>query len=59
MTRLFALLGDPVGHSLSPRIQNAALEATGLDGRYLALRCDKADLPGLLRGIARAGGRET
>jgi shikimate dehydrogenase len=56
MTRLIALLGDPVEHSLSPRIQNAAMEALGLDGRYLALCCGGGDLPGLLRGIARAGG---
>jgi shikimate dehydrogenase len=51
-----ALLGDPVSHSLSPRFQNAAFRAAGLDGVYLALRCGAADLPGLLRGIARAGG---
>lgn len=55
-TRLFALLGDPVGHSLSPVFQNAALRALGLDGVYVTLRCAPADLPGLLRGIARAGG---
>jgi shikimate dehydrogenase len=56
MTRLIALLGDPVAHSLSPRIQDAAMEARGLDGRYLALRCNGEDFPGLLRGIARSGG---
>jgi shikimate dehydrogenase len=56
MTRLIALLGEPVAHSLSPRIQNAAMEALGLDGRYLALRCGSEDFPGLLRGITRAGG---
>jgi shikimate dehydrogenase len=55
-TRLIALLGDPVDHSLSPSFQNAALRAAGLDGVYLALRCDAEALPGLLRGIARAGG---
>jgi shikimate dehydrogenase len=55
-TRVFALLGDPVAHSLSPRFQNAALAALGLDGVYTALRCAAADLPGLLRGLARAGG---
>jgi shikimate dehydrogenase len=55
-TRLFALLGDPVSHSLSPRFQNAALQALGLDGVFVALRCSADDLPGLLRGIARAGG---
>ena len=31
------LLGHPVAHSLSPRIQNAALEAAGIRGRYEAL----------------------
>ncbi|HEX6042745.1 shikimate dehydrogenase [Longimicrobium sp.] len=55
-TRLFALLGDPVSHSLSPTFQNAALRALGLDGVYVALRCGADELPGLLRGIARAGG---
>lgn len=55
-TRLIALLGDPVAHSLSPRFQNAAIRQAGLDAVYLALRCDAASLPGLLRGIARAGG---
>ncbi|HEX7119466.1 MAG TPA: shikimate dehydrogenase [Longimicrobiales bacterium] len=55
-TRLIALLGDPVAHSLSPRFQNAAFEAVGVDGVYVALRCDAASVPGLLAGIARAGG---
>lgn len=55
-TRVFALLGDPVEHSLSPRIHNAALRAAGLDGVYVALRCDADALPGLLRGLAGAGG---
>jgi shikimate dehydrogenase len=55
-TRLYAVLGDPVSHSLSPAFQNAAIRAAGLDAVYLALHCPAADLPGLLRGIAHAGG---
>ncbi|HEU0012759.1 MAG TPA: shikimate dehydrogenase [Longimicrobium sp.] len=55
-TRLYALLGDPVGHSLSPAFQNAAFRALGLDAVYVALRCSAEDVPGLVRGIARAGG---
>ena len=55
-TRLYALLGDPVAHSLSPAFQNAAMEAAGLDAVYVALRCDESRVPGLLRGIAAAGG---
>jgi shikimate dehydrogenase len=54
-TRLIALLGDPVDHSFSPRFQNAAIQAAGIDATYVALRCaDTFD--GLLLGIARAGG---
>lgn len=55
-TRLLALLGDPVSHSLSPLIQNAALEHTGADGVYVALRCAAEDLLSLIRALARARG---
>lgn len=55
-TRLVALLGDPVAHSLSPIFQNAAFDAAGLDAVYLALRSSSADLPALLTGVALAGG---
>lgn len=55
-TRPFALLGNPVQHSLSPAMQNAAFGAAGADGIYIALRCDPDGFPGLLRGFARAGG---
>lgn len=36
-TRLAAVIGDPVRHSLSPQIHNAAYQANGLDWRFLAL----------------------
>jgi shikimate dehydrogenase len=55
-TRVFALIGDPVSHSLSPIIQNAAMKDLGLDGVYGALRSDQEDMPGFVRGLARAGG---
>lgn len=55
-TRLIALLGDPVAHSLSPRIQNAAFRAAGVDGVYLALRCNGEALAGLLHGLVGAVG---
>lgn len=55
-TRLVALLGDPVDHSLSPRFQNAAIRAAGLDAVYLPLRCDADRFAGLFRGIVGAGG---
>lgn len=55
-TRVLALLGDPVEHSLSPLVQNAAFAAAGVDGVYVALRCGNDDLPALLQAIARGGG---
>lgn len=35
-TKIVALLGDPVTHTLSPRMHNAAFEAMGLDYCYVA-----------------------
>lgn len=55
-TRVFAILGDPVAHSLSPAMQNAAFRVLGLRAEYVPLRCDAGDLPGLMRALARAGG---
>lgn len=36
-SRLYAVIGDPVSHSLSPRLMNAAFAATGVDAVYVAL----------------------
>ncbi|HEY2330611.1 MAG TPA: shikimate dehydrogenase, partial [Acidimicrobiales bacterium] len=35
-TRLAAVIGHPVRHSLSPALHNAAFEELGLDWRYVA-----------------------
>ena len=43
MTRV-ALLGKPVAESLSPRMQNAAFAAAGLDWEYVALEVEPAEL---------------
>jgi shikimate dehydrogenase len=37
MTRVFALVGHPVGRSLSPRLHAAMLRRYGVDGVYVAL----------------------
>ncbi len=55
-TRVFALLGDPVAHSLSPAMQNAAFRALGLPAVYVPLRSSLDHLPGLIRALAAAGG---
>jgi shikimate dehydrogenase len=43
-TRLVALLGDPVRHSLSPLMHNAAFREQGIDYVYLALPTAAVDL---------------
>jgi shikimate dehydrogenase len=54
-TRLVALLGQPVAGSLSPRMQNAAFAARGLDWAYVALDVAPAELETVVRGLAAAG----
>lgn len=55
-TRVFAVLGDPVAHSLSPRMQNAAFAAAGLDAVYVALSCPADVLPALMGTLVDNGG---
>lgn len=55
-TRVFAILGAPVAHSLSPAMQNAAFRALGLDAVYVPLLTRPDDVASLMRALARAGG---
>ncbi|MBI4560049.1 MAG: shikimate dehydrogenase [Candidatus Hydrogenedentes bacterium] len=48
-TRLCAVIGNPVEHSLSPLIHNAAFEATGLNYVYVAFHVE--DVAGCLTGM--------
>ncbi|MBE3573000.1 MAG: shikimate dehydrogenase [Moorella humiferrea] len=56
-TRLVALLGYPVEHSLSPLMQNAAFTNAGLDLVYLAFAVTPSDLPAALAGLKALGFR--
>jgi shikimate dehydrogenase len=49
--RVVRLLGKPVSHSLSPRMQNAAFEAVGLPWRYEALEVEPDGLEAAVRGL--------
>lgn len=55
-TRVFALIGDPVSHSSSPTIQNAAMRDLGFDGVYVALQAGWEEVVGFVRGLAKGGG---
>ncbi|MBV1850384.1 shikimate dehydrogenase [Catellatospora tritici] len=50
--RRAAVLGKPVGHSLSPVLHNAGYAAAGLTGwSYTAIECAEAELPDLVSGL--------
>ncbi|HET9710067.1 MAG TPA: shikimate dehydrogenase [Gemmatimonadales bacterium] len=50
-----AVLGDPVAHSLSPVMHNAAIDALGLDAVYVALRTQSAAVPETLATLTGLG----
>ncbi len=54
-TRLLAILGDPIEHSISPRIQNAAWKNAGSDHILVACRVSPDDLKTAIRGAQRLG----
>jgi shikimate dehydrogenase len=54
-TRLVGLIGWPVEHSLSPRMQNAAFAALGLDWAYVPLPTPPERLAEAVRGLAALG----
>jgi shikimate dehydrogenase len=56
-TTVCAILGHPVGHSLSPAIHNAAFQALGLDHVYVAHDVRPEDLPEAIRGARALGYR--
>jgi shikimate dehydrogenase len=49
--RLCAVLGWPLGHTLSPAMHNAAFAELGIDVRYIALRVRPGELADALAGL--------
>jgi shikimate dehydrogenase len=43
-TKTYCIIGDPINHSLSPAMQNAAFAALGLNCTYIAFRVPKGEL---------------
>ena len=54
-TRTAIVIGDPVRHSLSPQIHNAAFAALGLDWRYLAMPVRPGEGAAALRAMRTLG----
>ena len=52
-TSFIALIGNPVSHSLSPIMQNAALQYLGLDLIYIAIPCKNEDLELVLNSLKK------
>lgn len=53
MKRRFALIGHPLGHSLSGEIHAAILDAAGIDGTYELLDVAPEDLPARMPALLR------
>jgi shikimate dehydrogenase len=49
----FALLGNPVAHSRSPRIHETLLQLAGLDGGYETIQADEKVLAEAISGLRR------
>ena len=54
-TRVVGIFGDPVDHSLSPRMHNAAFRALGLDYVYIPLRPTKRTIGAAVAAIRVLG----
>ena len=52
-TSFIGLIGNPVSHSLSPIMQNAALQYLGLDLIYIAIPCRDKDLGLVLSSLKK------
>ena len=54
-TKLYAIIGDPIEHSLSPVMQNVAFQHLDLDSVYLAFRVRPQDLEAAIAGMRSLG----
>lgn len=54
-TQVCAVIGDPVGHSMSPQIHNAAFQALGLDFVYVACPVKRGDARAAVHGMRSLG----
>lgn len=51
----YAVIGDPIDHSLSPTIHNAAFRELGMDSSYIAYRVPAGELEDGIESIRKVG----
>ena len=54
-SRVLAVIGDPVEHSLSPIMHNAAITALGYDAVYVAMKTQAASVHQVLSAFEAVG----
>lgn len=54
-TAVYGVIADPVGHSLSPHVHNAAFRELGLDAVYVPFRVPADRLAHFMEDVARLG----
>lgn len=54
-TEVFGVIGDPIGHSLSPVVHNAAFRERAMNRVYVPFRVTKEHLPGFLEDAHALG----
>lgn len=55
MKKLFAVLGDPIGHSMSPIMHNDLFSFYNIGGYYLPFQVKKENLQDAVQGLKALG----
>lgn len=55
MSELFGIIGNPIGHSLSPLLQNEAYRLNGIDAHFQAFHIAPEDLGKAIQGMKAIG----
>ena len=47
----FAVIGDPIAHSLSPKLHNFVFQQLGMDAQYTAIKSGEDELPDIIKQL--------
>jgi shikimate dehydrogenase len=56
-SNFYAVLGKPIGHSLSPVLHGAAFQAAGIAAQYVKIECAEDELEATVSELKRIGAR--